>query len=919
MNSQTQVIYEWARAATLDGWWTWAIVALVIIALIYGCLWLYRRDVVELSRPIRWTLMTLRLAAVVALIIFFFSPQRRSERTVTRSSEVVVLVDTSQSMALPTTTSGSPVSRSQRIATLLEESPLLDQLGDEHRLSVYSFDEGTEPQLLETRVPQAETSADNTKADGSATTADLVSPLAQFGAACLVLVAVLSFLAFAIGAAGRGTQAGWLIFATAACLLVGVICLGLPYMIHSDRELVTLTGTQTLFPASEPSVSAEADTLDATEDSETPEQQRVSNWPDAVAAQGAQSRIGDSIRAVLAQHDPSTLAGLVLMTDGQSNGGGGTAVALAAARRAGVSVYPVGLGSSDAPINVRVVDIDAPKRVYPGDRFAVAGVLQASGPRAQSVDVELIDGLDVADTDEDSSAFKGEVIDTQRVELKTDGTLTGVRFELEPASVGRRRLAIRVVAPKEDGNEQDNRRDARYEVVARKLRVLAVAGGPTREYRFVRNLLYRDNSIELDVWLQSGQAGMSQDADRILDGFPSSIDDLFQYDAIILFDPDWTAVKAEELDQLDRWLAQQAGGLVLVAGPVYHPRWTRMRTDPRISKISGFYPVVLSNRGPLLGGGRQGGENAWPIDLTPDARRAEFLWVADDAEQSFDVWNDFDGVYDFVGIKGSKPGSKVYGYFSDPTSELSGSQPIYLASQFYGAGRVYFQASGEMWRLRGLSDAYFDSYYTKLIRWVSEGRLLRDSNRGVLLVDNSRAMVGDTIAVRAVLTDEQFEPLQVPRVIAKVLAPNGDIRDLVLRPVEGEGKPGTYGGRFVVRQAGSYELRLTIGDALNEEVLRQSVQVRLPTIELERPIRNDEQLQQIATTTAGEYLPINEDTRDGAIAQQLTQLIQPQPQVTVLPGTPDRDFTRRRNAVLMWLIAAALTMEWVTRRLHRLA
>ncbi len=127
------------------------------------------------------------------------------------------------------------------------------------------------------------------------------------------------------------------------------------------------------------------------------------------------------------------------------------------------------------------------------------------------------------------------------------------------------------------------------------------------------------------------------------------------------------------------------------------------------------------------------------------------------------------GVYDYVDAKSAKAGAKVYAYFSDPTTEVGGSLPVYLASQFYGAGRVYFQGSGEMWRLRGESDAYFDNYYTKLVRWVSEGRLLRDSTRGVLLVDSSKAMVGDTITVRAVLTDEQFEPLDVPEVPAKLL------------------------------------------------------------------------------------------------------------------------------------------------------
>ena len=329
--------------------------------------------------------------------------------------------------------------------------------------------------------------------------------------------------------------------------------------------------------------------------------------------------------------------------------------------------------------------------------------------------------------------------------------------------------------------------------------------------------------------------------------------------------------------------------------------------------------MTFSSRGPLLGGGRQGGENAWAIEFSPEARRAEFLWIADDAPKSFEVWDEYGGVYDYVGVKSSKPGAKVYGYFSDPTTEIGDSLPVYFASQFYGAGRVFFQGSGEIWRLRGASDAYFDSYYTKLLRWVSEGRLLRDSNRGVVLVEPSRAMVGDTITVRAVLTDEQFEPLNVPEVDAKLLAPGGKIGDLKLSPLKGEPRGGTYGGRFIVREAGSYEVRVTLGDALDEQVLRQSIQVRLPTIELERPRRNDDELQQLASLTGGTYTPVNEDVTSVQVSSSLGSLLKPQPQTTILPGTPDQIFNQRRNAILMWLIATVLTMEWVTRRLHRLA
>jgi len=197
--------------------------------------------------------------------------------------------------------------------------------------------------------------------------------------------------------------------------------------------------------------------------------------------------------------------------------------------------------------------------------------------------------------------------------------------------------------------------------------------------------------------------------------------------------------------------------------------------------------------------------------------------------------------------------------------------------------------------------------------------LLRDSSRGVLLVDSSAAMVGDSVTVRAVLSDEQFEPLDLPEVGAKVLTPYGRIEELRLLRLKGEPRSGTYGGQFVVREAGDYEIRLTLGDALNEQLLRQNVRVRLPTMELERPRRNDDLLNRLATLTDGNYFPMDESTSVEAIADSLLEAIQPRPQQSILPGTYDQIFVLRRNSALMWLLATFLTMEWVVRRLHRLA
>ena len=72
-----------------------------------------------------------------------------------------------------------------------------------------------------------------------------------------------------------------------------------------------------------------------------------------------------------------------------------------------------------------------------------------------------------------------------------------------------------------------------------------------------------------------------------------------------------------------------------------------------------------------------------------------------------------------------------------------------MAGQFTGPGSVFYLGSAEMWRLRAVDETCFSQFYTKLIRHVSQGRLLRGSSRGVLLVGQDRYLLGNTVEVRA--------------------------------------------------------------------------------------------------------------------------------------------------------------------------
>ena len=214
------------------------------------------------------------------------------------------------------------------------------------------------------------------------------------------------------------------------------------------------------------------------------------------------------------------VAGIVVFTDGGQNAGIEPAVAAELAREAKIPLFPVGLGSDKQPVNVRVSDLLAPARAYPGDAYTVTGYVQGQGLAGQTVTVELFSrepqpaAPATADPRHDRSHRSKSC-------WATKARSCPIKFELTPNAPGRRELTLRVQAPPADANPQDNQfGPVEIEVVDRKTRVLLFAGGPAREYIFLRNLLQRDKDVEVDVLLQTAQPGISQDANEILDEFP---------------------------------------------------------------------------------------------------------------------------------------------------------------------------------------------------------------------------------------------------------------------------------------------------------------------------------------------------------------------------------------------------------------
>ena len=916
-DNTSTVYHEFARLQALSQWWHWLVLFLVCGLVVGYIVVAYYYDSLELPLAKRIVLLSLRLMAFAAVLFFFLDLEKRSQREVLKNSRALLLVDTSLSMGIQDQGSESSAPNLRRIDAIVDElaqGDLIERLRQRHDVVVYRFDQSAVPAEVasfpKTELASAQNAAGLT-ADEQFNAALAEARVTAAVAGVALALALVAFCYHVVSSWWRSeSEASWGVLVAMVSLIVSVVVLGVANLRHPDIGLLATIGLAAPDPPTPASRSVDPDQLGVVPAS--------IDWPTELTPQGAETRLGDALRFLINREREGSAAGIVVVTDGGSNAGVQCQQSIAAAHGAGIPLFAIGLGGIERPVNVRVVDVEAPQRVYPGDSFTLNGYLQAYGLSGRKVTVELVSRSTDAPSDQ-----PGDFEEDRTVNLGADGEMLPVRFVVTPTQQGTRVYSLRVKPPRQDHDPRDNQRTAKVQVIERKNQVLLFAGGPAREFRFLRNLLYRDRDAKVHVHLQTGTAGISQEADQVLYEFPATADELFEYDCIVAFDPDWLALDESQVQLLERWVAEKAGGLIVVAGPVHTPGWTsRVRTDARLTTIKSLYPVVFYSSGSAtLSLGRFAAETAWPLEFTRDGEDAEFLWLEDDLLLSQQAWASFAGVYGYYAVKDPKPGARVYARFSDPNTSMDGDLPIYLAGHFYGAGRVFFQASGEIWRVRAIDDSYFERYYTKLVRWVSQGRLLRDSNRGVLLVDKARCLLGDHVGLRAVLNDAQHEPLTAAQVAAVLVHPDGRRTTLELRRAPQAAREGMYEGQFTAGAEGDYRVELRPPHAAEGELLTREVRARIPELETERPQRNDPLLKQMAEKTGGEYyVGLNAAlNRDGASRTPVANLLEPRDQVTYVAGAPDKVFDQLLMTWLMGIICGALSLEWLIRRLSKLA
>ncbi len=627
------------------------------------------------------------------------------------------------------------------------------------------------------------------------------------------------------------------------------------------------------------------------------------NWDELLKPRGVETRLGESLLELVRQISGKSLSGVIVISDGAANSGIDPASASHFAAQSKTRLVTIGVGGTKPPVNLAIASVQAPTDAHLGDPFEITAFVQAEGLAGKSAIVELLSRPE-GETSEPS------LLESKEIALADNGVPLEVRFQQNPATANSVEYLLRAktAAKINELSDADNDRRKTIRVTDRKTKVLLFAGGPMRDYVFLKNMLFRHSAIDVDVLLQTADPGtaVSQESNKLLFEFPKTREELFPYDVIVAFDPDWRKVNAEQQAALREWVFSQSGGLILVAGDVNTS--TLASGGDEVKPIQELCPVTLSSLASDLLADASGPQ-AWSIGFSRAGLEAGFLQLTDDTISSAAVWKEFPGIYRCYPTAGSKAGATVYANFTDPRSETSYGAPIWLASQFYGSGRTLYVGAGELWRLRAIDEDYFDRFWTKAIRELSTTRLKRGTLRGMLLLERNQYLLGQTAHVRALLSDAQFQPLVAEAINCDIYDPAGRPQLPPLKLMPDRQRPGQFIGDFRLSLPGTYRLELLIPDSTDK--LTEKMDVSLPNLETANARQNVQLLRAMAEETGGAYLPLDENT-----AAALPKLLPTHGEELLvderLRTLWDRDW-------VLYVLVGLLAAEWLTRKLLKLA
>ncbi len=614
---------------------------------------------------------------------------------------------------------------------------------------------------------------------------------------------------------------------------------------------------------------------------------------------GRTTNLTQAIEQALDRTAARPVAGLVIVSDGRTS----TPPPKALVRRLQseqIPVFAVPLGSEKSPPDRAIVRADAPSTVFVNDIVPVNVELSASGAGVSDapVKVELVDQ-------------DGKVLDAQEVKLAPTGDQTAsarATLASRPDRDGARTWTVRIAGATEDLSPENDRVIVGFDVIEKSLRVLYIDGYPRWEYRYLKNLLIRERSIKAQAMLLAADRRYIQEGTDPLAAVPSTAEEWAKYDVVILGDVRAELFSESQWEQLREQVSTKGGGLLWIGGPGATPStWAG-------TPLADLIPFSTQAGDAGTRGASNIGSYSEPVQITR-APAAERLGLLNLGQNPRDGWPAFlsDPALGWTPLRWAqriplasvKPTAEVLA-----TATAVGQTPTPLAlTMRYGAGRVAYVATDEIWRWRyARGEELPERFWLPLVRLLARESLDRAGKQALLDISPARASVGQPVRVTVRLLDQRLAQTNAPRISANVSPADRTDRAPSALPLAAEsGVAGVFAGTWIGSEAGTFNVEIADA-ALGGLTLKGNLEVVLPDDEMQRPQADHTLLAELASQTGGKVIaPDRLSELPGLLPNRQVRLSDA-PEVSSLWDTP----------LALGSVLLLLLVEWVGRRLIRL-
>ena len=497
----------------------------------------------------------------------------------------------------------------------------------------------------------------------------------------------------------------------------------------------------------------------------------VTSFVESTPADSATS-IADSLLVILAEARFNPLAAVVLSSDGADTAGGLGADELAEIAAFGVPVHTIGVGRSRIPEDVELADVTVPDRALPGSTVSARVTIQHDAPG--DVNVKVYDGDDL--------------LQLVPVELGADTSSTTAWIEVDLDAAGPHQLSFSVDGDATEQELRNNSRSTLIDVANQQYRVLYYEGEPRWEYKFMRRAVGNDEDLGIATLLRvSPNKFYRQGIDtpqQLEAGFPTSRDELFVYDALIIGSVEAASLSVEQQEMIRDFVSERGGSLLMLAGPngLGNGGWGQ-------SAIADVLPARL----PATSTDSFRRTKA-SVLLTPQGASDQMLRFAADADDNRAAWGELPQVADYQLTGSLKPAAIT---LLNVDTEV-GQIPL-LMTQPFGRGHAYILASGGTWRWQmsmPLEDQKHETFWRQVLRG-----LVASAPENISLVADGSAGNAD-ISLRAEFRDDAFRPVDDIAVTAVASHVRGESYSIAMQP--GADESGVFVGKLTPPQSGTW-------------------------------------------------------------------------------------------------------------------